>query len=282
MGTTLTKPLNNKFTAWLNQEVEAPRRFPLSDFDRIQYELRPGDVLLIEGRTRVSQIIKMITHSNWSHAALYIGRLYDIEDPVLREKVKHFYQGEPESQLILESLLGQGAILAPVTKYSQEHIRLCRPMGISRHDAQSVISYAVDRLGREYDFRQILDLARFLLPWPIMPRRWHSTLFKYKPGQSTKESCSSLIAEAFQSVDFPILPVLKHDRHGIELVQRNPRLFTPSDFDYSPFFEIIKYPIIELIESGLYRKLPWSKELHEDEETRPTKKSSADSSEFFD
>jgi hypothetical protein len=27
---------------------------------------------------------------------------------------------------------------------------------------------------------------------------------------------------------------------------RNPKLFVPADFDYSPFFEIVKYPIIEL------------------------------------
>ena len=44
------------------------------------------------------------------------------------------------------------------------------------------------------------------------------------------------------------------------LYQRNFRLYTPSDFDYSPYFEIIKYPIFELSEQSMYRDLPWSEE----------------------
>ena len=35
--------------------------------------LRPGDVLLVEGQTRVSVAIKYLTQSTWSHAALYVG-----------------------------------------------------------------------------------------------------------------------------------------------------------------------------------------------------------------
>jgi hypothetical protein len=37
--------------------------------------LRPGDVLLIEGQTRVSVAI------NWSHAALYAGNATGLNDP---------------------------------------------------------------------------------------------------------------------------------------------------------------------------------------------------------
>lgn len=35
--------------------------------------LRPGDVLLIEGNTRISAAIKYLTQSTWSHAALFVG-----------------------------------------------------------------------------------------------------------------------------------------------------------------------------------------------------------------
>jgi len=115
-------------------------------------------------------------------------------------------------------------------------------------------------LGLQYDVRQIFDLARFLIPWTIFPRRWQSSLFSYNPGTSTKQSCSSLLAEAFSSVHFPILPVLKEQGGSMEILMRNPRLFTPSDFDFSPFFEIIKYPIFELSERGVYRDLPWNKQ----------------------
>lgn len=254
----LSDKLRAKMIDWLLQDIDEPRLLPLSDFERIQYEVRPCDVLLIEGRTRVSSVIRMITQSTWSHAALYIGRIHDIDNHELRARILQHYHGNIDAQLVVESILGKGIIVSPLTDYSNEHIRICRPHGITRKDAQQVITFVINRLGLRYDVRQTVDLARFLLPWRIFPRRWRSSLFTHNAGISTRESCSSLIAEAFHAVDFPILPVLEESQHaGLELVQRNPRLFTPSDFDYSPFFEIIKYPIIEIGGSAAYRKLPW-------------------------
>jgi len=43
-------------------------------------------------------------------------------------------------------------------------------------------------------------------------------------------------------------------------VQRNPRLITPRDFDHSPYFSVIKYPLLGRDDIGFYRKLPWSEE----------------------
>lgn len=253
----------------ITKDIQKGRKFPLSDFERLRYEIRPCDVLLIEGRSRVSHVIQSITLSSWSHATLYLGRLHDIEDKEMRERVAEFYKGEPEDQLIIESELGQGTVIVPLSKYKGEHIRICRPTGISRIDAQGVIYFAISHLGREYDVRQVLDLARFLFPWSILPRRWRTSLFTHKPGQITKESCSVLLAQAFDSVNFPILPVFKHTGDAdsdIEVIQRNPKLYTPSDFDYSPFFEIIKYPILEFSDTSPYRKWPWKKGVLADDE----------------
>ena len=86
MQMDLTNKLFNFFFKWLNKEVEAPQPIPLSDFNKLRQELRPCDVLLIEGRNRISQMIKVITRSSWSHAALYLGRLYDIEDKEMQKK----------------------------------------------------------------------------------------------------------------------------------------------------------------------------------------------------
>lgn len=282
----LLKKLRNQFINWLKQEVEEPRTFPLSDFERIRYEIRPCDVLLIEGRTRVSQVIRLITQSTWSHSALYIGRLHDIEDPAIREHIQQFFSYDLSEQLVIESMLGKGIIISPLSNYRLEHIRICRPSGITRQDAQQVINYAANKLGFAYAFREIFDLGRFLIPWSFFPRRWRSSLFTRNPSASVHESCSSLIAEAFNSVDFPILPLIKQDEaQGTKLIQRNPRLFTPSDFDYSPFFSIIKYPIIELTEGANYRKLPWSKDgvLSNDEEKLGRKKKAPPQAlDFFD
>lgn len=245
-----------KISRWLTRN-KPPRRAYLCDFDRIRYELRPGDVILIEGRNRISHFIRKVTQSPWSHAALYVGRLYDIDDPELRKKIRQHFGGSSDSQLLIESMIGKGTIITPLSIYRHDHIRICRPQGLSRHDAQQVIGYGISRLGGKYNLRHVFDLARFSLPWGYF-RRWHSFLFDRKPSKAIYDICSSMIAEAFHSVRFPILPIIKHDEeNGIELVQRNPKLYTPSDFDYSPYFDIIKYPFFSLSEQPPYHHLPW-------------------------
>lgn len=250
----------NTFIQWLTTD-RPYEGIPLCDFERIRYELRPCDVLLIEGRSRVSDIIRGITQSSWSHAALYIGRLHDIEDPRIRNILSTHFKGSADTQLLIEGIMGEGTIVTKLSAYEHDHIRICRPRGLSRRDAQNVISFSIQKLGAAYDVRQIFDLARFLLPWTILPRRLRSQLFELNAGESTKTVCSSMLAEAFASVEFPILPLVKqHAEQGIELIARNPKLYTPRDFDYSPYFDIIKYPFVEFADYAMYRKLPWNRE----------------------
>ena len=244
-------------TRWLNHK--SPRsEYPLCDFDRIRYELRPCDVVLVEGRSRVAGVIQMITQSAWSHAALYIGRLHDIEDPELRALVIQHYGDAPGHQLLVESELGLGTVVRPLHTYEGEHLRIARPHGLSHRDAQEIMRFAIFKLGTRYDIRQIFDLARFLFPWWILPRRYRSTLFSQSIGTQTRTVCSTMIAEAFNFVQFPILPLVKRaDGGGVQLFRRNPRLVVPRDFDYSPYFDIIKYPFIDYSHHADYRLLPW-------------------------
>ena len=253
--------LMDRMSAWLNTAVDDNEDAQLTDFDRLCEELHQGDVLLVEGRTRVSHVIKSITNSPWTHSVLYIGRLDEIRDESLQEKVSEYHQGESHEQLIIESMLGEGTIINPVTKYENEHLRICRPKGLSRSDRQQVIAFSLSQLGYEYDVRHLLDLARFLFPYSIFPRRWRSTLFQQYAGRSTKNVCSYMMGEAFGSVNFPILPVAERGEDGsLKLYKRNPRLFTPKDFDYSPYFDIIKYPYFGLDDVAAYRGLPWDNE----------------------
>ena len=237
MEFSIKNKIAQKIVDWLLKSTP-PDKFPLTDFARICYEIRLCDVLLIEGRSRVSEVIKVITQSPWSHAALYIGRLHDIENIETRDRILKFYpDAKPHEQLLIESVLGKGTIVSPLTEYQHDHIRICRPRGLSPQDAQHIINYVAKHLGVKYDSRQIFDLMRFLMPWTILPRRFRSSLFKHHPGELTRESCSTLLAEAFGSVKFPIIPVLReHKEKGVEFVRRFPKLYVPSDFDYSPFF----------------------------------------------
>lgn len=252
--------LIRRLTRWLAKERPLGD-MPLCNFEHLSLEIRPGDVLLVEGRSRVSDIIKNITQTAWTHSALYVGRLRDIEDPSLRALIHKFYDGDEEQQLIIEALLGQGTLVVPLAKYRGEHLRVCRPRGLSRQDAQRIIEYCAHHLGTDYDLRQLVDLARFMVPYTVLPRRWRSTLFEHNAGIPTRTVCSSMIAAAFTGVHYPILPVIQRGVDGkLQLYKRNTRLFTPRDFDYSPYFDIIKYPILGVDDLALYRQLPWNQD----------------------
>jgi len=252
--------VKNKIEKWLNTE-KPPAAFPICDYEKLSYGIRPGDVILVEGRTKVSDVIRLITQSRWSHSALYIGRLHDIRDPEMRHRVQQFYDASPDEQLLIEGILGRGMIVTPLSEYARDNLRVCRPSTLTAADAQVVINYSISRLGVGYNIRQLFDLARFIFPWRILPRRWRSSLFTRNPGDVAKTVCSSLIAEAFYSVKYPILPLFRRiGKEGIELIPRNTRLYTPADFDYSPYFDIKKFPFMGSKNSSPYRDLPWNKD----------------------
>src|SRR3989344_2256035 len=217
----IPRKLNTGLIGWLSKEIYDPPHPTYYNYEQMKYEVRVGDVLLVEGRSRISRVINWISSSPWTHAALYIGRLYDIQDPHLRQLVYKHYQGAPEEQLVIESLLGKGVIVTPLSFYRKHHVRICRPRGLNFDSAQKVSGYVIARLGVQYSLRHIFDLARFLFPWPILPRQWRSSLFAYQAGVQTRLSCSLLIAEAFASIKFPLLPLVqeKGDK-GLEFIRR--------------------------------------------------------------
>ena len=251
--------LKDVLAAFLNQEKPGPLGSPpMTDFSRLCEEVRRADIILVEGRSRVSEVIKIITNSPWTHATIYIGRMDEIRDGSLLNRVAEHYAGDLHEQLIIEAVLGQGTIVVPLRKYAGKHLRICRPRSLSRTDREQVIAYAISQLGYDYDMRQMLDLARFMLPYSIIPRRWRSTLFEHNPGNHTKNVCSSMLAAAFDSVKYPILPIARMMQDGsVQLLRRNVKLNTPKDFDYSPYFDIIKHPFFNFDEIAAYRSLPW-------------------------
>jgi hypothetical protein len=58
---------------YLSEPVKNYRPLTTSAPSMLAAALQPGDVLLIEGNTRVSSGIKYLTQSTWSHAALHVG-----------------------------------------------------------------------------------------------------------------------------------------------------------------------------------------------------------------
>ena len=215
--------------------------------------IQPGDVLLIEGgRSKIASAIKYLTQSTWSHAALYVGDALDLRDE----------HGEPCT--LVEAEVGLGIIASPLSKYTSFNSRICRPVGLTPEDRDRLLAYAVGRIGGQYDMRNVIDLIRFMLPNPPIPQRFRRRLLALGSGEPTRAICSTLIARAFEEVRYPILPKVEtqptsdamgRNRRREVLHIRHSSLFTPRDFDVSPFFRIVK-PTIEL---GFdYKELEWS------------------------
>ncbi|MGF1546795.1 MAG: YiiX/YebB-like N1pC/P60 family cysteine hydrolase [Thiotrichales bacterium] len=247
----------SQFASWMNQELDPPPQHPV-DIARIKRDLRPGDVILVEGRSRISRLVKAVTLSNWTHAAIYIGRPCDYTDLTLRAALEFHHRGVPSEHLVVEALLGEGTVIRPIDHYRAHQLRVCRPRQLTPDDAQLVVTHALSQVGLAYDLRQMFDLARLLYPYAILPRRWRSTLFQARPRDERRTICSTLIAEAFAAVAYPILPRIVVDTAGRLWLQRaDPRLCTPRDFDHSPYFDALKFAAVEITEAGAYRDLAW-------------------------
>lgn len=240
---------------WLGQETR-PRGMPRNDFERLCEHLKPADIVLVEGRTRMSGVIQSVTLSSWTHAALHVGRLSTLERPEAVARLRAEGAGD-DTPILLEAEVGRGVHLSPITRYAREHLRLCRPRELSAADAQTVVIYALERLGTPYNLRQIADLLRFFFPYGLLPRRWRSSLFEAGHGDMARTICSTLIARAFASARYPILPTMHRGDDGEAVFhRRDARLVTPRDFDHSPYFDIVKYPFFG-DDVARYRELAW-------------------------
>src|SRR6185295_19750821 len=78
--------------------------------DVLRQALQPGDILLIEGNSRLSAIIKFLTQSTWSHACFYVGE----------QAVAQTSDGTPDGEpnVLLEADVGHGVTTAGLSKYS--------------------------------------------------------------------------------------------------------------------------------------------------------------------
>lgn len=233
---SILRNIGHHLAVYLSQSRPGTVQIATSPPGQLAAALQPGDVLLVDGSNRVSGVIKYLTQSSWSHAALYIGLGYAPE-------------GDEEEKVLLEADILEGVRLVPLSEYSSEHTRICRPVGLTEEDIRQLIAYTIERLGQQYDLKNVFDLIRYLiLPTPI-PIRWRRKILTLGSGDPTRAICSSLIAQAFQSIRYPILPEIDcqkgKDQNGRMYYQqtlktRHHSLFVPRDFDVSPYFEIIK------------------------------------------
>lgn len=253
MTLTLNTRLADRTAEWLGRRLAQYLAQPIRGFvplttadpEAFLSALRPADIVLVEGNTRVATAIKYLTQSTWSHSSLYVGPI-----PGRSEA-----SGEPH--VMVEADVEYGVISVPASKYSSAHTRICRPIGLSDDEIRVVTDFAVDRIGLEYDLRNTFDLLRYLLPIPPVPSRLRRRMIALGAGSPSRAICSTLIAQAFQAINYPILPPIEDVASGqagmafvdLEVASevahiRHYSLFAPRDFDISPYFTVVK-PTIE-------------------------------------
>lgn len=225
------------------------RSFAVSGSDTLRCVLQPGDVLLVEGNQRLSTAIKYLTQSTWSHSALFVGDALQ-------------GAGYADGHMLVEADLQEGVIAVPLSKYENFNTRICRPVDLTEEDRQTVIRFVIERLGYQYDLKNVIDLVRYLVRTPPVPGTWRRRMLALGSGDPTRAICSTLIAQAFQEIRYPILPRIstakKRATDGYTLQEilhiRHHSLYVPRDFDLSPYFKVVK----PTLESGFhYKDLVW-------------------------
>lgn len=241
--------LGRVLARFLSGPSRAPYANAPTDEEALARAIRAGDVLLVDGRQRVSTAIKYLTQSTWSHAALCISSASAAS-------------GEPCCFVEADAL--EGVRMVTGREFAGYHVRICRPVGLSEADIVAVTGFAKARIGDTYDLANVVDLVRYLCPTPPVPTAWRRRMIALGSGEPTKAICSTLVAQAFQSIRYPILPEITREladdpqcRGCVRdiLHIRHHSLFTPRDFDVSPYFQIVK-PTLEL---GFdHHNLTWS------------------------
>lgn len=244
--------IGHAIARYLSKTIDIRCSAPPANPLHLQEILQPGDVLLVEGNSRVSTAIKYLTQSTWSHAALYVG-----SGPCVQV-------GAPEDHCFVEADMVHGVRTSGLERFVALHTRICRPFGLTSQEQQQIAAYAISQVGHRYDLSNLLDLARYLLPVPPVPTRWRRRMLSVASGEPTRAICSTLIAKAFSEIRYPVLPQadegsMRPDdwRRFLGLAVFIPideKLIVPRDFDVSPFFDIVKPTLV----SGFnHRDLEW-------------------------
>ena len=248
---SLLRMVGRRLARFLSKPRDSHANLPTSPPDQIAATLRKGDVLLVEGTSRFSAAIKYLTQSTWSHAALYIG---DHLGPAA---------DGAEARVLCDVDVNDGVRLIPMEAFSGLHTRICRPVGLSEAEIDVLVEFMVSRVGYSYDLKNVFDLARYLIRTPPLPGSMKRRMIALGSGEPTRAICSTLLAQAFGSINYPILPEVELMELGApgakqaraEILHiRHYSLYMPRDFDTSPFFRIIK----PRLEGGFdFHRLVW-------------------------
>ncbi len=256
--------LFQKLLEFLTRPLATYERRGWNDPEALKRHVRKGDVLLVEGDQRISAVIRYLTQSSWSHAALYVGDELLKRDEHMRAETLACF-GDEAHDMVVEALM-DGVVASPLSKYMHLNLRICRPHNLKPHDLKKILDEALHSLGWRYDVRNVLDLMRYLLP-ALRPAHQRRRAAFLGSGAATDVICSSHLARLFHGIGFPIQPKVEfpdalapapprrrrpfarrprrdHAQYSGVFRRRHPTLLTPRDFDLSPYFEVVKFNVL--------------------------------------
>lgn len=243
---TLLEKTGFRLARYLQKELPGYHTPTHTNPAHLRAALQPGDILLVEGNLRVSVAIKYLTQSTWSHACFYAGPLPGGDNP-------------EDPPCLIEADVVEGVIAVPLSKYAGQHVRICRPVNLRPQDRDRLVGFMTGKIGMVYDIKNAIDLLRYLFPQPPVPVRWRRRMLALGSGDPTRAICSTLLAQAFEAIHYPVLPIIKKfavsDEDEQEIMHiRHHSLYTPRDFDISPYFQVVK----PTLEAGFdYRAIAW-------------------------
>ncbi len=228
MFNSIKRAIGERLASFLSRELPGYQRLDTISIEKVAAALEKGDIVLVDGNTRISTAIKYLTQSTWSHACLFVGE-----------------QGDDSATLnLLEASLKNGVHLVNLDHYARFNLRICRPVNLNSEDSTKLVEFARKQIGHRYDLKNVFDLIRYVIQRPAVPNRYGRSLISLGSGEPTKAICSTLIAESFQSINYPILPMRngESDKAGDvpRFYRRHFTHFTPRDFDLSPYFRVVK------------------------------------------
>src|SRR5258708_40130806 len=150
--------MGGRLATYLAQPIRGAQT-EIASLEQLAAALKPGDVLLVEGNTRVSVAIKYLTQSTWSHAMFYIGDALGAPAP-----------GESPRVLVEADIL-YGIRAVPLSDVSGMNTRICRPVGLSKEDLQAVIRFTVSHIRGPHHPQKPFYLPRPPLSPPPLPAR---------------------------------------------------------------------------------------------------------------
>jgi len=228
LGDSLEHYIRSYVIAKLHQQRYQYRLLYRNDMPTLKRALRPGDVILVEGERLMSDWIKVFSYHTWTHCAMWVG-----STAVPRNVNADFV--EPGGNIV-EAQMGRGVIMSNLDKYRDFNLRICRPVGLSRDCLRRAICIALEQIGAPYDEDNVAQIIHFSFSADSNPT---SSVGRLEEGRFT---CSSLLAMAFQTVDFPVIQF--YDSTEDRYVSYHPTQVQPKDFDLSLNFQVIKTPAL--------------------------------------